>query len=332
MRTSLFLVLFITLGITATAQSKLEQLKQLGKQQDSTYIFHFPQQMSFKTYISFRSFSIKLTDLDGFGNPIVYKPNTPMRLGFVGSYKDYRLGISFRLPSFYPERGETKSFGFFINSQTSIFSWGVDFYFQQNKGYYLDNPELNIINWDSSLPKPFRSDIKSVNAGLATHMIFSKKFSLKAATVQSEKQLKNAGGIALDLALKYSGLWNDSTIIPHSQQQYYDQFTHFRNGGFVTLAIAPGYAYTYLLKDFYSTTLGYLGVGLQIQSYQIQSSRNWAFQLQPKIKFRQIIGYNAGNYFANLSFTYETNYVKINDARFNSNFINFSIGGGIRFK
>ncbi len=325
------IIIFLALGLTALSQSKFEKIKNISKQQDSTYIWHYPQKFSLKTYLSFRSFSLKISDLDGFGNPIIYKPNTPMRLGFVGSYKGIRLGLSFRLPSFYPERGETKSFGFFINSQTNIFSWGVDFYFLRNKGYYLANPELNIPNWDNSQAEPFRSDIHTINAGIATHMVFSRKFSLKAATVQSEKQLKSAGGIALDLALKYSGLWNDSTLIPFSQQSFYDKITDYRKGGFVTLAISPGYAYTYVHHDFYSTTLAYLGVGLQVQSYQNQAKRNWALQLQPKVKFMQIIGYNADDYFANLSFTYETNLVKINDTRLNSSFINVSIGFGIRF-
>jgi hypothetical protein len=327
----IFIVIFLAFGFAASTQSRFDKLKNFGKHQDSTYIYHFTERFSLKPYLSFRSFSLKLTDLDGFGNPIIYKPNTPMRLGFAGSYKGIRLGISFRLPSFYPERGETHSFGFFLNTQTSIFSWGLDFYFLRNKGYYLANPELNIPNWDKSQAEPFRSDIRTINAGIATHMVFSRKFSLKAATIQTEKQLKSAGGIALDLAIKYAGLWNDSTIIPFSQKKYYDKIYNFRKGGFLTLAISPGYAYTYVYSDFYSTTLAYLGAGIQIQTYQNQSKRSWSLQIKPKVKFMEIVGYNMGKYFANVSFTYETNLVKINDTRFNSSFINFSLGGGMRF-
>ncbi len=331
MKKLILIVLFLAYGFTSYSQTRFEKLKNIAKQQDSTYIYHFPERFSLKSYLSFRSFSLKLTDLDGFGNPIIYKPNTPMRLGFVGSYKGIRLGISFRLPSFNPERGETRSFGFFFNTQTSIFSWGLDFYFLRNKGYYLANPELNIPNWDNSKAEPFRSDIRTINAGIATHMVFSRKFSLKAATIQSEKQLKSAGGIALDLAIKYSGLWNDSTIIPYSQKDYYDKIQDFRKGGFLTLAISPGYAYTYVYKNLYATTLAYLGAGIQIQTYQNKSKRSWSLQFQPKVKFMEIIGYNMGKYFANVSFTYETNLVKFDDTRFNSSFTNFNIGGGMRF-
>jgi len=331
MKNLAFIILILTFTYPALSQSRIEKLKNIANQQDTSYVYHFPQRFSLKSYFSFRSFSLKITDLGGFGNPIIYKPNTPIRMGFVGSFKGIRLGVSFRLPSFYPERGQTKSLGFFINTQTNFFSWGLDFYFLRNKGYYLANPELNIPNWNTSNPEPFRSDMGSINAGLATHMVFSRKFSLKAATLQTEKQLKSAGGVALDMALKFSSIWNDSTIIPFSQQEYYDKIKDFRKGGFLTLSISPGYAYTYVYHDFYSTSLAYLGVGIQVQTYKKQTKRNWSLQLQPKVKFMEIIGYNIDKYFANISFTYETNLVKITDTRFNSSFINFSIGGGMRF-
>jgi hypothetical protein len=330
----LLLIIIMIIGFNAyvKAQLKLDTLIKAGQEQDSSYVFHYPHKLSVKTYLSFRSFSLKISDPDGFGNSIVYKPNTPMRLGVVVGYKGVRMGLSFPLPSFYPDRGYTKNFGFFINTQTSIFSWGFDFYFLRTKGFFMANPELNIPNWDDSQTEPFRPDIKTINAGIATHVVFSRKFSLKAATQQTEKQLRNAGGIALDLAIKYTGLWNDSTIIPISQQPYYPDITNYQKGGFLTLSLAPGYAYTYVLKDWYSTTLAYLGAGLQTQSYKNDNKRQWAMKIQPKFKFMQIIGYNIDKYYANISFTYETNLVKINDTRFNSSYINFNIGGGMRFK
>ena len=331
MKRLVFVLFFFSITFGMNAQKILQTFKKFSNHQDSNYVSVYPQTYSLKTYVSFRSFTLKLTDLDGFGNPISYKPNTPLRLGFAGSYKNIRFGFGVNLPSFYPERGTTKSFGLFINTQTNIFSWGFDFYFLRNKGYYLDDPQIHLPLWDKSMDYPFRSDIRTFNIGLATHIVFSKKFSLKAAIVQSEKQLKNAGGIALDLAIKYSGLKNDSTLIPYSQQPYYKDITKFRKGGFLTFAISPGYAYTYVLNDFYSTTLGYLGIGLQTQSYLKDDQRAWGIQLRPKIKIMQVIGYTVNTYFANVSFTYENNLVRINNTRFNSSFVSLNIGGGFRF-
>jgi hypothetical protein len=331
MKKLLFIILILGLSPGIRAQKLLDFFKKYKDHQDTSYIAVYPQTYSLKTYVSFRNFTLKLTDLDGFGNPIAYKPNTPVRLGFVGSYKDFRFGFGVNLPSFYPERGTTKSFGMFINTQTNIFSWGFDFYFLRNKGYYLDDPQVHLPLWDKSMDYPFREDIRTLNIGLATHLVFSKKFSLKAAIVQSERQLKSAGGIALDLAIKYSGLKNDAPFIPYTQQPYYSDIVNFRKGGFLTFAISPGYAYTYVLNNFYSTSLGYLGLGLQTQSYLEKDKRSWKLQVRPKIKFMQIIGYTVHSYFGNVSFTYENNLVRVRNTRFNSSFISVNIGGGFRF-
>ena len=331
MKRLLFTLLLLSTLFGLRSQGIIDRLKKFKGHQDTSYVSVYPQTYSLKTYLSFRSFTLKLTDIDGFGNPIAYKPNTPLRLGFVASYKDFRFGFAVKLPSFYPERGNTRSFGMFVNTQTNIFSWGFDFYFLRNKGYYLDDPQIHLPAWDKSMEYPFRSDIRTINIGLATHLVFSKKFSLKAAIIQSERQLKSTGGIALDLGIKYSGLWNDSTLIPYSQRPYYSDIVDFRKGGFLTFAISPGYAYTFVHNYFYSTTLAYLGIGFQTQTYINGESRSWNLQLRPKVKFMQIIGYTADDYFASISFVYENNLIKINSTRFNSSFVKFNIGGGFRF-
>jgi len=328
-----FLIGILLLGASfgLRGQGIIKLFQKYKGQQDSTYVKVYPQTYSLKTYFSYRNFTLKLTDLDDKGSTIAYRPNNPLRLGFVGSYKDIRFGFSVKLPSFFPDRGNTRSWGMFINTQTNIFSWGFDFYFLRNKGYYLDDPEVHLPLWDKSMPYPFRSDIRTINVGMATHIVFSKKFSLKAATIQSEKQLKSAGGIALDLALKFSSLRSDSTIIPYSQRDYYADLVGFNKGGFFTLAISPGYAYTYVHNDFYATALAYLGVGIQTQTYVNNNDRKWSMQLRPKFKFMHIIGYTNNDYFANVTFIYENNLVRFNRTRFNSSYLSVSLGGGFRF-
>jgi len=173
-----FLIGILLLGASfgLRGQGIVKLFQKYKGQQDSTYVKVFPQTYSLKTYLSYRNFTLKLTDLDDKGSTIAYRPNNPLRLGFGGSYKDIRFGFSVKLPSFFPDRGDTRSWGMFINTQTNIFSWGFDFYFLRNKGYYLDDPEVHIPLWDKSMPYPFRSDIRTINIGMATHIVFSKKF------------------------------------------------------------------------------------------------------------------------------------------------------------
>jgi len=277
----------------------------------------------------YRTNNFSLSDVDGVGNDVIYKPNTPLKIGFSASYKWLKLGVAFSLPSYTNDKGETKTFGLYLNTQTEFLNWGLDFYFIKHQGYYLANPEINVPGWNERDGYPFRSDIKAVNIGLFSHVVLSKKFSLKAALQQTEKQLKSAGGFAIQSGISFSGLSSDSTIIPYSQQKYYGEITKFTKGSFVSLHIRPGYAYTYVYNDFYATAIAHVGLGLQIQSYRVDGDR-WGLKLSPTFKYQMVFGYNSDDYFVKLSFLFDTSSFSINHTKFRNGFVTASIGGGIR--
>jgi len=304
-------------------------VKKLFRANNPDYIYHFPHRIMITPTFFYRTNNFMLTDVDGVGNDIVYKPNTPIKIGLSASYKWLKLGFAFNMPSYTNSLGETKTFGLFLNTQTKMMNWGLDFYFVKNKGYYLANPELNVPGWTDRDQYPFRSDIKALNIGLFTHMVFSKKFSLKAALQQTEKQLKSAGGFAVQAGISFSGIESDSTIIPYSQQAYYSGITEFTKGSFTSLNIRPGYAYTYVYNDFYATAIAHVGLGLQIQSYRMNSD-HWGLKLSPTFKYRMVFGYNSNDYFVKLSFAFDTSSFSINKVKFRNGFVTASLSGGIR--
>jgi hypothetical protein len=108
----------------------------------------------------------------------------------------------------------------------------------------LSNPDINIPGWKKGDEYPFNSNIQTANIGFSTHMVFSKKFSLKAAIHQTDRQLKSAGGMALQLGLSYSSMksLDGSSLIPESQKEYYPLVSDLTKGSFVSLNIRPGYA------------------------------------------------------------------------------------------
>ncbi len=329
-----FLFVFVVfISAIGSSYAQLDYLKKLKKEnkQDSNFV----QQLPFKFLIN-PSFYIKTNDfsintINANANKIIYKPNTPMKMSIVGAYKWLRLGFSFKIPSYLNDKGNTESFGIYLNTQTHILNWGIDFFLVKNKGYYLANPELNIPNWTDRQDFPFRSDLKTLNIGLFTHLFFSDKFSLKAALQQSEKQLRSAGGFGVQMGFSYNRIKSDSGIIPISQLSYYPEISDMNKGSFTSLAFRPGYAYTYVYKNFYATSIAHLGISFQLQSYSSNAKKNINFVLAPSFKFQQVFGYNVDDTFVKLSFNYMSSRFNIKHASFRTNFMAISLGGGIRF-
>ena len=308
----------------------LKQIKNSSKT-DSNYIADLPFKFLINPFFYLKTTNFSLNTITPGANKIIYKPNTPMKMSIVGAYKSVRLGFSFSIPSYLNDKGNTESFGIYLNTQTRILNWGLDFFWIKNRGYYLSNPDVNIPGWTDRQKYPFRSDLQTRNFGLYTHVVFSNKLSLKAALQQSEKQLKSAGGFGLQAGFYNNLLTSDSGIVPLSQQEYYPEIVDMYRGNFTGLNFRPGYVYTYVHKDFYATALAHIGIGLQFQSYMLMTEKHYGFVIAPSFKFQQVLGYNADNTFVKLSFTYMSSNFYIKHAKFKNNFMTISLGGGIRF-
>ncbi len=329
----IFLSILFFLSSSVFSQSIDEiklKLQTLSAWSDTNYVYRFPHRIVINPTFFIRTNTLILQDVDKNGEEVIYKPNSPLRLAFSGSYKWLTLGFSFRLPSYLNNKGNTESFALYLGTQTHYANWGLDFYFVKNKGYYLANPETVIENWEPGDKYIFRSDLETLDIGFSTHILLSHKISLKAALNQSEKQLKNAGGFAIQSGINYSQLNTDSTIIPISQQQFYNEASMFKNNAYVNINVRPGYAYTFVHDDFYATTFALVGIGLQFQSYNLGQEHDWGAQFMPQFKFQQIFGYNSDDAFVKLMFTYSTESYSMKDLKIRNKFMLLSLGGGLR--
>ncbi len=307
-----------------------KEIDKLSSWSDTNYVYRFPHRIVLSPTFFLRTNSFLIEDVSGQGEDIIYKPNTPMKLALSGSYKWLSLGFYFKLPSYLNDKGNTESFSLYLGTQTHFANWGLDFFFIKNQGYYLSNPEDLIDGWTDRDPYPFRSDLKTLNIGFSSHIVLSRKLSLKAALNQTEKQLKSAGGFAIQVGMNYSNLRNDTSLIPASQQEFYQDVTLFRKGGYVSVNIRPGYAYTYVYKDFYSTSFLLAGIGVLVQSYELDSKRSYGAQIMPQFRFQQVFGYNTDNAFVKLMLIYNNYNYKVKNMRIRNNFVLISLGGGIR--
>lgn len=336
-----FLSLCIFISNNTYSQKSLDSLKlnkyyQMLKnpQQNGEYIQKIDQKFTFSPMFSYRNYKFIISDSWGLGNPINYFPNVNNRLGFKLRYKDFALELMFPLPSNEFIYGKTKTNSLSLNMQFSFNNWGNDFYFLRHEGFYLENAEEVVSGWKYGIPFPTRPDLRVINIGYTTHMVLSDKFSLKAALQQTEKQLKPAGGITLGGTINFARFSADSALIPLSQLGFYKDIDQLVSGSFITIAVAPGYSYTYVYQNFFITGMLLLGVGFQFQGYKnsgIAGKTDLGIKLTNYLNYRIAAGYNSDKYFGSIVYNFVNSKSAIKDSKIAMIQNGFTIQVGMRF-
>jgi len=299
---------------------------------DSSYIGKYSQRFAIRPFFSNKSYKFIVDDLWSIGKPISYYPNGNNRLGISGKYKWLTLGFSLPLPANDYIYGKTESFDLYLNTHLSFMNWATDIYYVRRKGFYISNPEVNTPGWVQGSPYPTRPDIKVVNFGISSQMIFSRKFSLKAALFQSEKQKKSAGGFSLGTTLRFNKISSDSSLITPSMFSKYEDTKDLTAAGFLTFAIAPGYSYTYVYQDFFASATALLGLGFQFQGYHLTPAKfSPGFKLTSYTSFRFALGYNSEKFFGSVVYRFDNNKAVIKDTKYLFSYQGFTVSAGMRF-
>lgn len=237
---------------------------------DTVYIRDLSDRLSVRLYGVNKFSNFDIRDNDSLKS-VSYAPNSNLNLGFALYYKWFGLGVAFDFPFINNDDdryGETKR----LDIQTNIYtrSLTIDFYYQKYQGFYVDNPEEYIPDWDPEMPYPQRPDINSFKLGGSCIYAFRhKKFSNRAAFVQTDLQRKSAGSFLLGGFFSLFRVEGDSSFIPY---QIIDQcnpdltFDDLQVNG---IGVAGGYSHTFVMwkRLYFSLTLT---PGIAIQSYGVK--------------------------------------------------------------
>ena len=335
----LFTIILFFIFNSIEAQINLDSIRSnkyyqiaMHPSRDTAYIGQFPQRFAIRPFFSNKAYKFIIDDVWKIGNAISYFPNENNRIGLSGRYKGFTLGFSLPLPANEFIYGKTESFDLYLNTQLSFMNWATDFYYVRRKGFYISNPTSNTPGWIQGSPYPTRKDIKVINIGITSQMIFSRKFSLKAALYQSEKQLKSAGGISLGGTIRFNKISSDSGMITASQESKYKDIKDLTSAGFLTFAVAPGYSYTYVYEDFFFSGTLLVGVGLQFQGYHLTPAKfSPGFKLTTYTSYRLAVGYNADKYFGSAVYKFDNNKALIKDSKYLFSYQGFTLSVGMRF-
>jgi hypothetical protein len=269
-RIPLFLICFFIIYPALLAQ----KLGHKSPKFDTAYIKDLSDKLSIRLYgvSKFSNFDIKDNDSD---KTVSYAPNSNLNLGFGVYYKWFGLGVAFDFPFINDDNhkyGETKR----LDVQTNIFTRAltIDFYYQKYQGFYIENPEDYIPDWDSELPYPQRPDINSFNFGGSCLYAFRHyKFSNRAAFVQTDLQRKSAGSFLLGGFFSLFRVEGDSAFIPHQIIDQCNPDLTFNDLQVYGIGVAGGYSHTFVMwkRLYFSLTLT---PGIAIQNYNVKYPEN----------------------------------------------------------
>ncbi|MFN0081514.1 MAG: DUF4421 family protein [Ferruginibacter sp.] len=265
--------------------------------QDTLYIKSFDDYFKIKTGLSYRALNFTLSPringITQFLKPILYRPIVRSSISADVAFKDLSIGWSFGLAQnrlFSGKQTESRYLDFQLHSSlTKKLTYAL--YYQDYQGYFIEN----ITNRLAGNALEQRDDIRLKNVTANVSYIFNgERFSYSAAFSQSKKQLKNAGSLILTSSLGYFRANGDSNFISKNTSVAFEPQVYANNVSFYTIAISPGYAYTFLLgnKGWQISASVSGSIGLQYNENVGNSSYQTDFNYFLKAIARGFVGYH----------------------------------------
>ncbi|BDD02254.1 hypothetical protein PEPS_45340 (plasmid) [Persicobacter psychrovividus] len=235
---------------------------------------------------------------NGNGDFLMF-PNARTHIKLSAAYKAVTLGFSF-IPTFaqsasnIEEKGTSNGLDFSISIVKD--NWFHDFRLRYVEGFFLDNSLSDALmdNGPKFIKKPNYE--YAALEGLTGYK-FNKRFSLKALTNQTERQLKSAGSFMASVNYRYY-----ATSDPSDSLKLAD-LSRSRN---FELGASLGYYYTLVISKRIYLSAGFApGIGV-VQSWMHLDSGNGQTEFRReaaplvRIDGRTTLGYNGERFFAGM--------------------------------
>lgn len=193
----------ISLGI-------LDSLKNV----DTEYVHSYYPKLGIRLYEVTKFNQIRFRN-NKTNKSVSYKPNDMNAIGIGVNYRWLNLGVSIPLPSLDEKiYGKTNNIDLQLNIYTRRFT--VDGSLLYHKGFYMDNVIDLVPNWNKK-EFPYRSDLQNMSlGGSCIYTINHKKYSYRAAFLQSEWQKKSAGSLLLGGFVLLYRMRADSSFVERS--------------------------------------------------------------------------------------------------------------------
>ncbi|MEK7357529.1 MAG: DUF4421 family protein, partial [Bdellovibrionota bacterium] len=151
--------------------------------------------------------------------------------------------------------------------------WFISSYFNNFKGFYIENTSEVDPSRTSSDPRLQRPDLGIENLGATVTYVFSaESLSIPAAISQAARQTSSGGSFTLGVGFEQTRIKAESTIVPSQLSGQYGANAQLTDGTFTTASIIPGFGYTVAGDGPFVTLLAGVGLGSQMKSYSVAGS------------------------------------------------------------
>jgi hypothetical protein len=234
------------------------------------------------------------TLLPGTINELVYRPNETGRIGITAFYKWFGLGLSMgtRLFRLDPEKyGTTQT----IDARINVYGKPVivEGFLQYYEGFYVKHNQYE----EEIFLMP---DMTLFSIGAAASYIYNHdRFSIRAAYIHNERQLKSAGSLMIQPSIKYYRVHSGSGILPDGLFPAIDSGNlNVHEGDFISTGLGPGYIYSFVIKEKFYITTGILSeVRWNYHEYNTASDAYIYHTVSFPFTVRLATGYNSDTWF-----------------------------------
>ncbi len=297
---------------------------------DTNYIANYSELVTTRLFGLFQASSFN-TYASGL-NHLSYRPNVAGRLGIAAYYKWFGLGVSLGIPYLIQDKGKYGKTSFYdlrANAYGNQFT--AEVFIQNYQGFYIGNKEGSQ-NTVYLIP-----DMRIFSTGITVYYFYNyKRFSIRAAFIQTERQKKSAGSLAIRPSIIYFRLNSDNGIVPPSLAASVSGHIpeNTKEGYFYSFGLSPGYSYTLVfLKNFYVNAQIFPGFFFQTGSYNTTLEVRKAKGVSLSLNLKAAIGYNSGRWFigGSLSTGFGGIPATVSGADYYYDVTQFRVWGGTRF-
>ncbi|MGY6561089.1 MAG: DUF4421 family protein [Luteibaculaceae bacterium] len=261
---------------------------------DSLYIKSYYEDLVVRPNFNQRDNSFQIFDLQKSNNA-EFNPNAAFGVGLGFTYKWVGVGFSFNIPFTDKDRDR---YGTTTNLDLQAFIFPRKYFgminMQYYEGYYLSNHRDILPNLpdNANLGRP---DILTVNLSGSFYYIFNNsEFSFRSIFTQNEQQIKSAGSFVAGTIFSYYYLTADSTIIPQSAANLFNERALINGAEIFTISLQGGYAYSFVFgknKEFSLSAMLVPGVGLTstTRKFDVSSDR---VSYQPTLTLNSALALN----------------------------------------
>ena len=259
-------------------------------QHDTTYYETFPGKTTFRLYLSKKYVHLNFPS-GGSAEDLEYKANPKLNLGAGITIKNISInlfnGFSF-LNKNTDEKGKTKGFNFQVHLYPH--KWAIDLMYVAPKGYHLEPKGLAGAPADKYY---YREDVKTCFFGISAYQVPNKKrFSYRAALLQSEWQKKSAGSFIYGGEIHHGTMQGDSALVPALLSSTYPQ-RGIDKINILSFGPGAGYAYTLVMaQHFFITGSMVINLDANFVREEDETRKEKNFSLNPSEVFKAALGYN----------------------------------------